>query len=130
MNKKGFSLVELIITVAILGLIMIIAIPNIQEALGNSKQELIKINKEQIEDTAKILVDEVIYCDMSDTTKNIVGDSCSDAKTKLINGLKDININDLETENVSEKCTGTIDIQIDANTYKVTINTNNITCNM
>ncbi len=130
MNKKGFSLIELIITVVILGLVVMIAVPNIQEALGNSKTELIKINKEQIEESAKILVDEVIYCNMSETTINIVGNSCSTAKNTLISGLNNININDLDLENVSGKCSGTIDIKIDKDNYKVTINTDKVICNL
>ena len=39
MNKKGFTLVEILLVVVILGIISAITIPNIMESLSESKVE-------------------------------------------------------------------------------------------
>lgn len=43
MNKKGFSLVELLAVIAVIGLLLVITIPNMVELVGNFK------NKDRIE---------------------------------------------------------------------------------
>ncbi len=56
-NKKGFTLVELIVTITILGVVTLIALPGItaiQKNLNNRKYELFK---NSIESTAKLYVD-------------------------------------------------------------------------
>lgn len=54
MNKKGFTLVELIATVAILGIIMTIAIPNVLSIVEKNKQE-------DFIESAKLLISEAEY---------------------------------------------------------------------
>ncbi len=39
MNKKGFTLVELMLVIVIIGIISVITIPNIMEALDDSRTE-------------------------------------------------------------------------------------------
>lgn len=142
MNKKGFTLVEVLAVLVILSLLLILTIPSIRDALTSGKNKINEINKKQIEDAAKIIVDEVIYCNLSDETKKLLGVDenkvdenkkkipiCEQAMTSLTqkdkNGKivgKDIDINDLELDNNdSKKCKGTINIKIDENTYKETI---------
>ena len=88
MNKKGFTLVEILAVLVILSLLLILTIPSIKNALTNGKNKINEINKKQIEDAAKIIVDEVIYCNMTEITKDALAEtSCSIAKTKLINGV-------------------------------------------
>lgn len=129
MNKKGFTLVEILAVLVILSLLLILTIPSIKNALTNGKNKINEINKKQIEDAAKIIVDEVIYCNMTEITKDALADetSCSIAKTKLINGV-DIDVSKLELDDKSSKCSGTINVKIDSETYKSTIDTTNVIC--
>lgn len=134
MNKKGFTLVEVLAVLVILSLLLILTIPSIRDALTNGKNKINEINKKQIEDAAKIIVDEVIYCNMTDIAKDALKDetsdeiSCSIAKTKLINGVN-IDLKHLELDDKSSKCSGTINVKIDSETYKETIDTTNVICN-
>ncbi len=133
MNKKGFTLVEVLAVLVILSLLLILTIPSIRDALTNGKNKINEINKKQIEDAAKIIVDEVIYCNMTDIAKDALKDetsdeiSCSIAKTKLINGVN-IDLKHLELDDKSSKCSGTINVKIDSETYKETIDTTNVIC--
>lgn len=129
MNKKGFTLVEVLAVLVILSLLLILTIPSIRDALTNGKNKINEINKKQIEDAAKIIVDEVIYCNMTEIAKKALGDetSCSNAKTKLINGVN-IDVSKLDLDDKSSKCSGTINVKIDSETYKETIDTTNVIC--
>lgn len=133
MNKKGFTLVEVLAVLVILSLLLILTIPSIRDALTNGKNKINDINKKQIEDAAKIIVDEVIYCNMTEIAKDALKDetsdeiSCSIAKTKLINGVN-IDLKHLELDDKSSKCSGTINVKIDSETYKETIDTTNVIC--
>jgi len=133
MNKKGFTLVEVLAVLVILSLLLILTIPSIRDALTNGKNKINEINKKQIEDAAKIIVDEVIYCNMTEIAKDALKDetsdeiSCSIAKTKLINGVN-INLKHLELDDKSSKCSGTINVKIDSETYKETIDMKNVIC--
>lgn len=133
MNKKGFTLVEVLSVLVILSLLLILTIPSIRDALTNGKNKINEINKKQIEDAAKIIVDEVIYCNMTEIAKDALKDetsneiSCSIAKTKLINGVN-INLKNLELDDKSSKCSGTINVKIDSETYKETIDMKNVIC--
>ena len=128
MNKKGFTLVEILAVLVILSLLLILTVPSIMDALNKGKNKINEINKKQIEDATKIIVDEVIYCNMTEITKDALGEtSCSDAKTKLINGV-DIDISKLKLDDKSSKCSGTINVKIDSETYKETIDTTYVTC--
>lgn len=129
MNKKGFTLVEVLSVLVILSLLLILTIPSIRDALTNGKNKINEINKKQIEDAAKIIVDEVIYCNMTEIAKKALGDetSCSIAKTKLINGVN-IDVSKLDLDDKSSKCSGTINVKIDSETYKEKIDTTNVIC--
>ena len=128
MNKKGFTLVEILAVLVILSLLLILTIPSIRDALTNGKNKINEINKKQIEDAAKIIVDEVIYCNMTEIAKKALGEtSCSNAKTKLINGV-DIDVSKLNLDDKSSKCSGTINVKIDSETYKETIDMKNVIC--
>ena len=129
MNKKGFTLVEVLAVLVILSLLLILTIPSIRDALTNGKNKINDINKKQIEDAAKIIVDEVIYCNMTEIAKKALGDetSCNIAKTKLINGVN-IDVSKLDLDDKSSKCSGTVNVKIDSETYKEKIDTTNVIC--
>lgn len=57
MNKKGFTLIELIAILAILGILLTIIIPNVINVLSDSNEKLYNMQIEAIEDAAKIYVD-------------------------------------------------------------------------
>lgn len=61
MNKKAFTLVELIATIVILGVLMTIAIPNVLSIIEKNKQE-------DFIETAKLLMTEAEYKVRSDTS--------------------------------------------------------------
>ncbi len=128
MNRKGFTLVEILAVIVILSLIMLLAYPSIMKSFNASKNKISELNKKQIEDATKIIIDEAIYCNMSNNTKNILGDNCNEAVTTLVNG-KDIDVISINLDNNdSQKCTGTINVKIDRETYKETINMDNVEC--
>lgn len=129
MNKKGFTIVELLAVVVLLSIIMVLVIPNIRDAFTSGKNKLDDINKKQVEDAAKIIINEVIYCNMSAETKELLGtDSCKEARTKLVSGLTIDDINKLNLDDFRKQCSGSITIKIDDDTYKEEINTDNVTC--
>ena len=91
-NKKGFTLVELLAVVVVISIVMIVAIPSVQKALTSSKEGISAINRKNIEEAAKTLATEIIYCDNNDDNSklfaiNNVGTSCTTAKTNLTNGI-------------------------------------------
>lgn len=61
MNKRGFTLVELIATIVILGVIMTIAIPNVLSIIEKNKQD-------DFIETAKLLISEAEYKVRGDTS--------------------------------------------------------------
>lgn len=68
-NKKGFTLVELLVTITILGIISMVAIPNIVGVVRRNK------NKTYVED-AKKLVSLAEYKFRSDTSISISSGGC------------------------------------------------------
>lgn len=128
MNKKGFTLVEILSVIVILTIVMILIVPSVRDALTSGKNKINEISKKQINDSVKIIVDEVIYCNMTDITKNALGEmTCNNAKAKLINGV-DIDVSKLDLDDKSSKCSGTINVKIDSETYDETIIMTNVTC--
>ena len=130
MNKKGFTLVEILAILVIMSLIFALVYPNIQDALNNSKKAISELSKKQIEDAAKIVIDEVIYCNMSQDTKSLLNAiNCKDALDKIVNGINvDISKLNLDNINNKQKCEGIISIKIDRETYKETIDMTNVIC--
>ena len=89
--KIGFSLVELIATIIILGLIVIIAFPNILNIVRTNKNELSNQTKELIYNATKLYINDNI-----DDFPTVAGnDYCVKIKTLVDN--------DLLTSSISEQ---------------------------
>jgi prepilin-type N-terminal cleavage/methylation domain-containing protein len=69
--KKGFTLVELLAVIAILGIILVIAIPNVKDAITTSYEKIYEYNLERLQSAAK---DYFVYkgIRLADTEKNII----------------------------------------------------------
>ena len=68
MNKKGFTLIELIVVVGIIGVILLFALPNITSTLErNKKDEMINDAKDAIEKAKNYLL---THKEFSDKLKN------------------------------------------------------------
>lgn len=143
MNKKGLTVVELLAVVVLISVITVLIAPNYLKQLQSGKEKLTEINKKQIEDTAKIIVDEILMCDLSDDLKNMLSkEKCSDLKSLILSdtGLT-VNIKELEDyhfldNKVSEdKCSSSdkenskINIKVDESTYKVSVDLTEVKCN-
>jgi len=57
MNNKGFTLVEVLIVIAIIGVIMVMVFPSINNLLNSNKEELCNYYKDVLVERAKMMVD-------------------------------------------------------------------------
>ena len=91
MNKKGFTLVELLAIVVILGLIMVVAAPNMTKQIQKNEEESQTILNQKIENASKLYAAKYYA-------------------NKLVNGNKvTFTLNDLEQDGLiklKDKCDG------------------------
>ena len=66
MNNKGFSLIELIIVIAIMAVLVAIIAPNLTKYLGKSKQQTDKTNLEEIKNQVKNCISDAATQQKSD----------------------------------------------------------------
>ena len=65
MNNKGFSLIELIIVIAIMAILVAIIAPNLTKYLGSSKKETDKKNLDEVEAQVKNCISDASIQDIS-----------------------------------------------------------------
>mgnify|MGYP000000601737 FL=1 len=136
MNKKGFTLAELLVVVVVLGLIAIVLVPIIQDALNKSKNKINSINIKQVEDAGKIVAEEILYCDINSNTRGVIANNnlskCDEMQDVLYNEGIILNISNMKTykylSDPNDLCTGSIIITADENTFKVSIDASGAKC--
>ena len=69
MNKKGFSLIELLIAITIIGIILSITITTLTKVTQNNKEQIYDVNKDALVNAAKIYND-IYYIDSFGDKKN------------------------------------------------------------
>lgn len=78
-NNKGFSLIELIIVIAIMAVLVAIIAPNLTKYLGKSKKNTDNKNKDEIESTLKTCLTDY---DMENNALIADGDTSTEVKIK------------------------------------------------
>ena len=148
MNKKGFTMVELLVVLVVLGLLAIIVVPTIQGVLKKSKDKINSINMNQLKDAGKLVGEEILFCELNDNTKAIVkikndncekdeNGYCKDADCIMMqevlygDGIT-LNVSDLKEKKYlsdpNDLCTGYIVITADENTFKISIDSSGAKC--
>ncbi len=90
-NNKGFTLVELIVTVALISLVVILVVPSALDIVTNSKQELYNIQIKDIVTASKIYYEDCQYGLKSPLCQN---DSPVTITIKDLLGIKNNQTND------------------------------------
>ena len=79
MNKKGFTLVEIIAVIALIAVVMIIIAPNLIKTLGDSTTKAMKIQEKEVAEAG------LLY--LEDHCKNPIEDKRCDLENMQINSL-------------------------------------------
>ena len=90
MNKKGFTLTELIVVIVIIGLVLLIVIPVSSNIMQNNAEEKGKFYVQTLENAVNT------YCDMYKTNNVMLKDLKSEGlfKTESSNGVGTNNLQD------------------------------------
>ena len=129
MNKKGFTIVEILGSIVLIALLVVLTTPVIQKQLANSKEKINEIQEKQIKDAGKTVADEIIMCELPDDLKNMTGNkTCKELKDIIYGTGLNLSIQNLEDYNYiekvqekggySEKC---INIKVNENTFEITV---------
>ena len=70
MNKKGFTLVELIAVIAIIGILAILVLPDIVEYFNETSDDTMKIQENQVLDAANLMIEDYCIHPINDTYKS------------------------------------------------------------
>lgn len=90
MNKKGFTLTELIVVIVIIGLVLLIVIPVSSNIMQNNAEEKGKFYVQTLENAVNT------YCDMYKTNNVMLKDLKGEGlfKTESSNGVRTNNLQD------------------------------------
>lgn len=129
MNKKGFTIVEILGSIVLIALLVVLTTPMIQKTLANSRDKINKIQEKQIKDAGKTVADEIVMCELTDDLKKMTNNkTCKELKDIIYGAGLNLSIHNLEDNNYiekvqekggySEKC---INIKADENTFAITV---------
>ena len=129
MNKKGFTIVEILGSIVLIALLVVLTTPMIRKQLANSKEKINEIQEKQIKDAGKTVADEILMCEMTDDLKNMTDNkTCKELKDIIYGAGLNLSIQNLEDNNYiekvqekggySEKC---INIKVNENTFAITV---------
>lgn len=118
MNKKGFTLVEVIAVISVLALVMIIVIPAVSRQFTNSKEALSKINRKNASESAMLFGTDVVTCDKNalNILKEKVSEKsdeayCVTARDAISTGLE-VSLDFLKSNNYltdyDDRCSGNV----------------------
>lgn len=121
MNKKGFTLTELIVVIVIIGLVLLIVIPVSSNIMQNNAEEKGKFYVQTLENAVNT------YCDMYKTDSVTLKDLTDEGlfKTESSNGVRAKLEN---TDRFSRENDGTVKFKGQDLKITVTINETNYTC--
>ena len=104
MRKQGFTLVELLAVIVVLGIILLIAIPKISNVIDNSKEKAFQVSSFGIVKAANY------YCETKRLTDlTYPGGTFTALNGKLLNGGEELPVSDIALEgdsfvNIDENC--------------------------
>lgn len=113
MNKKGFTLIELILALVIMSLIILIIVPNVFVILNKSNEKACNSLVNNIESATKMYVTNNKYnlgftCDgtVNITLQTLIdsGDLSTDSSGKIINPINDTEVSLTSAVSVTYNC--------------------------
>lgn len=123
-TKKGFTLVELVIVVAVMAVLVAVAIPTVSAITGTAKENVKATNAQTIESMIKLEEAEIVNSSSGVTgslTGPIIKAALEDAKLGITEGTYYYNSNTGScTATAVAGCAGT-------GVYKITFNGTNVT---
>ncbi len=137
-DKSGFTMVELLAVVIILGIIMTIVYPSVDRILSGGRKTVDDLTKQNLEDASTIFAQDIYLCtdstiiDILKNDLNLSVTNCNDAKERLQSGITvpiDV-LKEYEYLTKADKCTGNIIVRINGNKMtNISADVSNITCN-
>lgn len=120
MNKKGFTLLELLLVIVLIGVILVLAVPSTRNALtGDSlkkaSRQLIGLERKLRTEAVRDQLDYILNIDLSDSSYWVIASDMTPEKHAEIKKLRrhfpaDVVIMDIVDENNNKKSAGEVKI--------------------
>ncbi len=105
-NKKGFTLIELVIVVAILGVLALLVVPNVTNRVSEAKETVLEANIKVINNAIKLYYAIEGKYPRSDTLDNL---------------LEDLDPEYLDADEIDSEVKNQINVFVDQNTGEVKV---------